>query len=144
MDLEKLKAQLVEHEGVVLHAYQDSRGYWTIGVGRLIDKRLGGGISYDEAMYLLDNDIKKHIAEIKLIFPAFDDLPENIKLVLTDMHFNLGHSRFRSFQRMISAVKDRDWESMKREMLDSLWARQVGRRATNLANMVDKVVQEEV
>ena len=37
-----------EHEGVVKHAYQDSRGYWTIGVGRLIDEKLKGGLSDDE------------------------------------------------------------------------------------------------
>jgi lysozyme len=29
------------HEGRVLHAYRDSLGFWTIGVGRLIDARKG-------------------------------------------------------------------------------------------------------
>ena len=144
MDLEALQEQIINHEGVVLHAYKDSEGYLTIGVGRMIDERLNGGITYDEAMYLLDNDIKKHTAELEKIFDDFYDLPEDIQHVLVDMHFNLGDNRFRTFKKMIAAVKDRDWESMKREMLDSLWARQVGRRATNLANMVDKVVQEEV
>ena len=144
MDLEALQEQIINHEGVVLHAYKDSEGYLTIGVGRMIDERLSGGITYDEAMYLLDNDIKKHTAELEKIFDDFYDLPEDIQHVLVDMHFNLGDNRFRTFKKMIAAVKDRDWHSMKTEMLDSLWARQVGRRATNLANMVDKVVQEEV
>ena len=40
-------------EGRVRHAYQDHLGYWTIGVGRLIDQRKGGGLSEDEIDYLL-------------------------------------------------------------------------------------------
>jgi lysozyme len=41
--------QLRRDEGEVLHAYQDKYGYWTIGVGRLIDARKGGGISVEES-----------------------------------------------------------------------------------------------
>lgn len=36
------KHDLIEaHEGRVLHAYRDSLGFWTVGVGRLIDARKG-------------------------------------------------------------------------------------------------------
>ena len=31
--MSKLIEMIKHHEGVVPHAYQDSRGYWTIGVG---------------------------------------------------------------------------------------------------------------
>lgn len=41
-------------EGRVPHAYQDHLGYWTIGVGHLIDKRKGGGLTPDEVDYLLE------------------------------------------------------------------------------------------
>ena len=57
-------AWLKKEEGVVKHAYQDHLGYWTIGVGRLIDKRKGGGLSDEEIDYLLGNDIEKKIAEV--------------------------------------------------------------------------------
>ena len=36
-DRATLKARLRLEEGEVLHAYQDSLGWWTIGVGHLID-----------------------------------------------------------------------------------------------------------
>lgn len=39
----KLTAQLRRDEGEKLYAYQDTLGYWTIGIGRLIDRRRGGG-----------------------------------------------------------------------------------------------------
>ena len=35
----ELSKQLERDEGRVRHAYQDHLGYWTIGVGRLIDAR---------------------------------------------------------------------------------------------------------
>ena len=43
---------------MVSHAYKDSRGYLTIGVGHLIDEELGGGLSEDEIDYLLANNLK--------------------------------------------------------------------------------------
>ena len=47
-------AQLLEaREGRVAHAYIDSEGYTTIGVGRLIDKRKGGRLTDREIDYLL-------------------------------------------------------------------------------------------
>src|SRR3546814_20342254 len=50
--------------GRIPHAYQDSLGYWTIGVGRLIDKRKGGRLTNVEIDMLLANDIADKIAEI--------------------------------------------------------------------------------
>ena len=55
MNIERLKSTLLKHEAEVSHAYEDSEGYLTVGVGRLIDKRKDGGISHTEAMYLLDD-----------------------------------------------------------------------------------------
>ena len=52
-----LERQLRRDEGVVEHAYIDSEGWTTIGVGRLIDKRKGGRLRDDEIEYLLQNDI---------------------------------------------------------------------------------------
>ena len=58
-ETDKLLEELSRDEGTVLQAYQDSLGYWTIGTGRLIDKRRGGGITKAEADYLLANDVQK-------------------------------------------------------------------------------------
>ena len=62
--IDSLESQLRRDEGEVLHAYSDSLGYLTIGVGRLIDARRGGGISGDESAYLLRNDIERKTGEL--------------------------------------------------------------------------------
>jgi len=54
-----LLKELQRDEGRVLHAYKDSLGLWTIGIGRLIGKRKGGDISNAEADYLKANDIAR-------------------------------------------------------------------------------------
>ena len=48
---ENLIRSLRGEEGEVLTEYKDHLGYSTIGVGRLIDKRKGGGITKEESAY---------------------------------------------------------------------------------------------
>jgi lysozyme len=134
--LDLARAQLKADEGTVPHAYQDSEGYWTIGCGRLIDKRLGGGLSDDEINYLLNNDLFRAEKTARALFAGFDRLSEARKAVLISMAFNLGQTRLAGFQRLREAVKEQDWEQAAAEMLDSRWARQVGARANRLAEQM--------
>lgn len=124
-----------EHEGVVKHAYQDSRGYWTIGVGRLIDEKLKGGLSDDEIDYLLANDVKRCEDEA-VTYPFYAKMDEARKAVIISMLFNLGKPNFDKFQNMQAALLVGDFHTASNEMLSSLWAKQVGHRANHLAQMM--------
>lgn len=135
MNLERLKAQLIRHEGCVLHAYQDTETYWTIGVGRLIDQRRGGGISEEEAAFLLENDIKKAEAAVS-VYDWYPMLDEVRQAVVVDMVFNMGPGRFAGFKKMLAAIEAKDWKEAAVQMLDSKWAVQVGNRALRLAEMM--------
>ena len=134
--MSKLIEMIKEHEGVVPHAYQDSRGYWTIGVGRLIDKALGGGLSDGEIDYLLANDIKRCRAEAEQ-YPWFNKMNEPRQAVILSMLFNLGRPRFDKFQNMQAALLVGDYTLASHEMLDSRWASQVGRRAIEMSEMME-------
>ena len=59
---------------------------------------------------------------------GFDTLPLQAQMVISDMVFNLGVGGFSTFRKMIAAVERRDWTAAK-EMRDSIWYHQVGRRA---------------
>lgn len=133
---ESLEDMLVRHEGMVLHAYQDSEGYWTIGAGRLIDKRLNGGITEEEARYLLRNDIQKVVSQAKQ-FPWYDGLSNPRKQVVLNMIFNLGLTRFSKFRNTIGCISRGEYAEAAKEMLDSTWAKQVGKRATELAKIME-------
>jgi lysozyme len=128
-----LRRDLVRDDALCHTAYQDARGYWTIGVGRLIDSRKGGGLPTDEALYLLTNDILRVRAELQRTVPTFDTLDPVRQRVLINMGFNLGLSAFKGFRQMLAAVAVEDFAAASRAMLDSTWARQVGNRAKRLA-----------
>lgn len=135
MDHRKLIDELKRDEGVVLHAYKDSEGYLTIGVGRMIDAQLGGGITMDEAEQLLVGDILRCKQELDLNFPWWRDMSDARKRALINMCFNLGITRLKGFKKMLAALECGQWEKAYQEALHSKWARQVGARANRIAQM---------
>ena len=133
MNTERLKAQLEHHEGMRPKPYRCSSGRLTIGIGRNLDDV---GISTTEAMFLLENDIKKATKGARALFSTFDALDDVRQRVLVDMCFNLGESRLAKFQNMRMAVDDGDFSQAADEMLNSRWAKQVKGRAPRLAEMM--------
>lgn len=135
-DKEQLMRDLEKAEGFVPHAYQCPEGFWTIGVGRLIDKRKGGGITYGEAMFLLENDIQRREQELRQRLPIFVRLDPVRQRALMEMAFQLGTGGLLKFQRMLGAIGRSDWASAAAEALQSTWAQQTPARAHRLANMI--------
>jgi len=131
----KLLELIKQHEGVVKHAYQDSMSYWTIGCGRLIDERKNGGLSDDEIDYLLANDVQRCETEA-VTYPFYAKMDEARKAVIISMLFNLGKPNFDKFQNMQAALLVGDYNLAANEMLNSLWAQQVGHRANELSQMM--------
>lgn len=122
---------LVKHEGLRLKPYTCSTGKLTIGVGRNIEDN---GISDEEAVSLLRNDIARCQRELNSF--NFHNLNFARMLALRNMLFNLGLTRFSTFKKMINALHIGDYEIAANEMLCSKWARQVGDRATCLAEII--------
>jgi len=127
---DKLVDQLIKHEGLKLKPYHCPAGKLTIGVGRNLEDK---GISQKEAVFLLKNDIDECVADLEGLFKEkFDSFPEKVKMVLIDMRFNLCATGFRSFRKMIKAVEESDFDKASKEMKDSNWYSQVGKRAETL------------
>ena len=134
MNTHRLKSQLIQHEGIRLKPYRCSSGKLTIGIGRNLNDK---GISESEAHFLLESDILESLMDVANLLPEFFNCPEDIQHVLIDMRFNLGSQGFRSFKKMLAAVKARDWAIMAEEMKNSVWYGQVGNRGINLVEMVE-------
>ena len=134
--LEKLKARLIADEGRIRHAYKDHLGFWTIGVGRLIDEQRGGGLSEDEIDYLLTNDIRR-AETIGRSYPWFEGLSWERQAVIVMMIFQLGAGGLNRFKKMREALERKDYEEAARQMLDSDWHnKQTPARAKRLANIM--------
>lgn len=132
----RMAARLMTDEGVVPHAYQDHLGYWTIGVGRLIDRRRGGGLSRDEIHYLLRNDIKRIEREVRTALPWLDQIDEARQSVLMLMAFQLGIDELLKFRNTLAKVNAGDYAGASVSMLKSLWAKQTPARARRISRMM--------
>jgi lysozyme len=55
--------------------------------------------------------------------------PYAIRIILTDMAYNIGVSGLMSFKKMLEAMKDEDYNLAARELRDSKYYNQVGRRS---------------
>lgn len=132
-----LKSQLIREEGAESCAYQDSLGFWTIGVGRLIDSRKGNGLSNDEINYLLENDIKTKTREVLLALPWMPRLSEPRQAVLIGMAFQMGIGGLLKFKRTLGSIEDGQYTEAAAEMLDSAWAQQTPARAHRMAKQME-------
>lgn len=136
MSYDSLEKLITLHEGRVEHAYQDSLGWWTIGVGHLIDKRKGGKLPDFIIDALLDFDIKVKRAALRKALPWVDKLDPVRQAVLDDMAFNLGIQGLLGFRNTLRFIEVGDYEKAASNMLKSLWAKQVKTRAVRLSNMM--------
>src|SRR5690625_1188234 len=139
----RLREQLMRDEGEVLHAYTDTEGYWTIGIGRLIDKRKGGGISAEESKYLFDNDIKKIQKQVYTALPWARQLDEARQGVLLNMCFQMGvgsaanGTGLLGFKNTLAMIERGDYENAAKCMLNGLWAKLTPLRAKRLSKQME-------
>lgn len=131
----RLRAQVKSDEGFRSQVYRDSEGWLTIGYGRLLEPSKGGGISKDEAEYLLANDLRVAERLCEGMEPYLELSPVR-QAVLVNMCVNLGPAKLKAFRRMFSALVQQDYAHAAAEMLDSKWATQVKGRATRLAEQM--------
>jgi len=148
--LERIKEQLVRYEGLRLKPYRCTAGKLSIGIGRNLDDC---GISQSEAYVLLENDIQKCekqlLDEIPEIYNSLDEVRQS---VLLNMCISIPQSRFAplrepcylgikgllDFKNILAFVGAGDWERAANGMLASKWAKQVGRRAIELSELMRK------
>lgn len=130
---ETLSQRLLRHEGIRLRVYKDSLGKITIGVGRCLETE---GISEDEAMIMLQNDIDDVKEAVAQVFPWMLGLDDARKDVLYEMAFQLGIGGLQGFPKMIVAIRDHDYKTASKEMLNSAWHIQTPGRCEELAKIM--------
>ena len=134
--MSQLLDMLMKHEGVETHAYTDTVGKLTIGVGRNIDPVGGLGLSKKEIAYLLQNDVDRVEQELVNSIPWVEHIEWERMDALVNICFNLGLPRFLKFKKALAAAEDQNWELCADEFMDSRWSSQVGQRAVKLTTLL--------
>lgn len=128
--------QLKRDEGEVLHAYTDSLGFLTIGVGILIDKRKGGGLRPEESEFIFRNRLRLLNAELEDRLPWICKLDPARRGVLINMAFQMGVAGMLAFKDTMALVSAGKYREAAKEMLQSKWARQTPARAHRLSQQM--------
>lgn len=131
-----LTDQLKRDEGFMPYAYECTSGAITLGYGRNVDEKFGGGVSQMEAEFLLQNDINRVISQIRTRWPWFDKLDEARKGVLCAMAFQMGLEGLGKFALTLKHVEAGDYARAADELLDSRWAKQTPNRAARMARQM--------
>lgn len=132
MDLTKLSQQILQHEGLRLMPYKDTVGKLTIGVGHnLTDK----GLTRTQAMFILHDDINDVINFLHFRLPWVELLDDVRQRAITDLTFDL-MGGILSFKQMLIHLQRGEWNEAADELLSSLFAKQTGQRAIDLAHMI--------
>ena len=112
-------------EGIRFEPYQDTKGYWTVGVGhRLYGDFSLSRMSLDQVLSLLHEDMGNACMDAYRVFGKefFDSLILPRKAAIISMLFNLGLNKYVHFYKMNRAILKEDWETAAKECKDSKWA----------------------
>ena len=141
MDIEQLRIELEDDEGIKYEIYNDHLGYPTFGVGHLVresdpEHGMPVGTPIDEARVAeaFEQDVETVLEDCCRLYSDFDELPEEVQRIVANMMFNLGYPRLSAFRGMKAGVDARDWDKAADEMVDSRWYNQVPNRAERLVN----------
>ena len=146
MNIEKLMEQLKIDEGCVYELYNDHLGFATFGIGHLVTEsdpehgqEIGTPVSESRVIEAFEQDVQTVLSDCAILYPDFDELPEEVQQIVANMMFNLGRPRLSKFAGMKRGVDSQDWDAAADEMVDSRWYRQVGARAERLVERMRNV-----
>ena len=141
-----LTSDLKRDEGTKYEIYLDSKNRRTFGTGHLIKesdpeykKPLHTHVPKSRVEAVFESDLNAHIDECHRLINNFSSLPDEAKVVIGNMLFNLGRPKLSNFTKFIKAVKNADWDTAASEMENSNWYHQVGDRSKRLKNRIQKL-----
>ena len=103
-------------------------------------KDVGTRVTQTRADELLVKDFNNVLKECEENFHNnWIDWPEEVKLIIANMAFNLGLPRLKKFQLMLKAINKEDYVTASKEGLDSKWADQVYNRARRLMDRLRSI-----
>lgn len=149
MNKDQLRVELAEDEGCKYEIYLDHLNLPTFGIGHLITEAdpeygqpIGTPVDEERVRKAFNLDIAVTLDECHVLYDDFDDLPEEVQLVIANMMFNMGRPRLSKFKMMKKACDERDWNEMADQMVDSRWHDQVPNRAKRLVKRIRDLAKD--
>lgn len=148
MNIDELRDEIEADEGRVNEIYLCSESVKTCGIGHALkphdieyDLPVGTAISDDRIDALFKQDVEIAIKDCQDIFLSWDQQPDEVKLILANMCFQLGRPRLSKFVKLINAIESwpPNYDEAANQMFDSRWRRQTPARAKRLIDRMRAV-----
>ena len=104
--------------------YSDEEYGWSVGTD----------VSEERVREVFEEDVQTVLSDCEKLYDDFNDLPEEVQLIIANMMFNMGRTRLSKFKGMKRGVDAQDWNAAADEMVDSAWYNQVTNRANRLVD----------
>jgi len=148
---------VVKHEDVKLEVYPDPIHGWkvpTIGIGfnlarKDADKKLKAlglnpvlikkgksKLTKEQAFKLATDDIYNALQGAKRLIKNFNEHPLEVRSSITEVIFNIGVTGFSKFENFIDLIHKKNYKRAAKELMNSSWSRQVGRRAEEISDKI--------
>ncbi|KAM9967107.1 hypothetical protein ACTFIR_007344 [Dictyostelium discoideum] len=158
-----LKDMLKYDEGEKLEMYQDTHGYYTIGIGHLITKNkdkneaikilegeLGKKVelnsnkkpeissSESESLFEKDKSVAiKSIENSSTLSTIYDNLDSNRKMALVNMVFQMGARNVSNFKKSLKLIEEKKWAEAAIELKNSTWNGQTPHRSNRVISVFE-------
>lgn len=144
-----IRDALEDHEGRRAKVYKCTAGKRTIGVGHNIDAK---GLPKDIEKYLKETgmiteemidrllvmDIEDAQRDAIRLWPNIMTFSNSQQVALIDFVFNVGYGTAQTFKNTNLAINQRRWADAAKGILGSKYAKQVGRRAKDIARWLQE------
>ena len=143
---ESLRLTLEADEGIAHEIYEDHLGNPTCGIGHLIietDREygwpVGTEISEARVTQLYNQDVSVALKDARWLQPDFDELPDDARIVIASLCFQLGLPRYQKFKLHHAAVGVKDWSEAAAQLRDSNLYRQTTNRTERHARRLEGI-----
>ena len=125
-------------EGKRNRPYLDSEGYWTIGIGHLMEDQSPSNKNFsidDNLVYkMYELDLQNKIDDLDRALPWAKELDPVRYMCLLDMCFQMGIGGLLSFKNTLRFIQQGNYDQAAKNMLVSKWAKQTPNRAKRRAD----------
>ena len=141
---ESLMLYIETNEGFRANPYYDTTGHQTIGYGFNMDiiQNLPEPISETQAETVLSGLLDELTPQIE---SEYGEVPYSVKIVLTDMAYNMGFAGLMEFDTFNGYIQGGDYEAAANDLTETLWYSQVGirgiRAQTNIINATNDYIE---
>lgn len=131
------------YEGVRYNVYRDSLGIPTVGYGHKVlpsdNFQPGQTLTQDQVDDLYNQDYAIAVDGAEELISNYSDQPDIVQLILNDLVFNLGEAGFSKFVHTIAYLVAMEYAEAAKNLQDSLWYQQVGRRAIDICETLTEL-----